>query len=137
MAEVAGQAYALEAGDSVKIHRELPHRFINEGTEDAEVLIVRGDVTSTDGTPLEDAVIDIWRTGPDGGYDLWDPRQPAYNFRGKLRTPGGKYEFQTMLPKPYTVPTEGPVGRCPECGMTLHGRVGATAAERAADSRAG
>ena len=23
----------------------------------------------------------------------------------------GSYEFQTMLPKPYTVPTEGPVGR--------------------------
>ncbi len=30
VAEVAGQAYALEAGDSIKIHRELPHRFINE-----------------------------------------------------------------------------------------------------------
>ena len=79
--------------------------------EDAEVLMVRGEVTSTDGAPLPDAVIDVWQTGPDGGYDLWDPRQPAYNFRGKIRTPGGKYEFQTMLPKPYTVPTEGPVGR--------------------------
>ena len=32
---------------------------------------------------------------------------------------------------------EGPAVRCPECGMTLHGRVGATAAERGADSRAG
>jgi catechol 1,2-dioxygenase len=78
---------------------------------DAEVLLVRGAVTSTGGTPLEDAVVDVWQTGPDGGYDLWDPRQPAYNFRGKLRSPGGRYEFQTMLPKPYTVPTDGPVGR--------------------------
>ena len=40
VAEVAGQAYTLEAGDSVKIHRELPHRFINEGTEDTEVFII-------------------------------------------------------------------------------------------------
>jgi protocatechuate 3,4-dioxygenase beta subunit len=23
----------------------------------------------------------------------------------------GRYEFQTMVPKPYTVPTDGPVGR--------------------------
>lgn len=40
VAEVAGQAYALGAGDSIKIHRELPHRFLNEGTEDTELLII-------------------------------------------------------------------------------------------------
>ena len=40
VAEVAGQAYTLDAGDSVKIHRELPHRFINAGTEDTEVFII-------------------------------------------------------------------------------------------------
>ena len=70
-------------------------------------------VTSTDGTPLPDAVIDIWQTGPNGGYDIWDERQPEYNFRGrwKVESEDGAYEFQTMLPKPYTVPTDGPVGR--------------------------
>ena len=41
-------------------------------------------VTSTDGTPLPDAVIDIWQTGPSGGYDIWDERQPDYNFRGRF-----------------------------------------------------
>lgn len=40
IAEVAGQAYVLTTGDSVKIHRELPHRFLNESGEDAEVLII-------------------------------------------------------------------------------------------------
>jgi protocatechuate 3,4-dioxygenase beta subunit len=84
-----------------------------EGMGDADVLFVRGSVTSTDGTPLPDAVIDIWQTGPDGGYDIWDERQPEFNFRGRWRVEdaGGAYAFQTMLPKPYTVPTEGPVGR--------------------------
>ena len=84
-----------------------------EGMGDADVLFVRGSVTSTDGTPLPDAVIDIWQTGPNGGYDIWDERQPEFNFRGrwKVEDGAGAYEFQTMLPKPYTVPTEGPVGR--------------------------
>jgi catechol 1,2-dioxygenase len=77
-----------------------------------EVLFVRGSVTSADGTPLPDAVLDIWQTGPSGGYDIWDERQPDFNFRGRFGVAAsGAYEFQTMVPKPYTVPTDGPVGR--------------------------
>ena len=90
----------------VKIYEEY------EGSEDGEVLFVRGKVTSTDGTPLPGAVIDIWQTGPSGGYDIWDERQPEFNFRGRFNpAESGEYEFQTMVPKPYTVPTDGPVGR--------------------------
>ena len=90
----------------VKIYEEY------EGMGDGDVLFVRGSVTSTGGAPLPEAVVDVWQTGPDGGYDVWDPRQPAYNFRARMRVDGsGRYEFQTMVPKPYTVPTDGPVGR--------------------------
>ena len=90
----------------VKIYEEY------EGMGQGDVLFVRGTVTSTSGAPLPDAVVDVWQTGPDGGYDVWDPRQPDYNFRGRMRVEeSGRYEFETMLPKPYTVPTDGPVGR--------------------------
>jgi protocatechuate 3,4-dioxygenase beta subunit len=90
----------------VKIYEEY------EGAENGDVLFVHGRVTSADGTPLSGAVLDIWQTGPDGGYDLWDERQPDYNFRGRFGVDeDGSYEFQTMVPKPYTVPTDGPVGR--------------------------
>ncbi|MBX6762799.1 MAG: hypothetical protein IRY88_03855 [Rubrobacteraceae bacterium] len=69
-------------------------------------------VTSTDGTPISGAVFDVWQTGPTGGYDVWDENQPDYNFRGRFGVEeDGGYEFQTMVPKPYTVPTDGPVGR--------------------------
>jgi protocatechuate 3,4-dioxygenase beta subunit len=94
--------------------RDAPVKLYEEydGMGDGDVLMVRGTVTSAGGGPLEDAIVDVWQTGPDGGYDLWDPRQPAFNFRGRMKVQaGGAYEFQTMLPKPYTVPTEGPVGR--------------------------
>lgn len=40
IAEVAGQPYELDAGDSIKIHRELPHKLTNPGVVDAEVLII-------------------------------------------------------------------------------------------------
>jgi len=91
----------------VKIYEEY------EGVENGDVLFVHGRVTSTDGgVPISGAVLDIWQTGPDGGYDIWDERQPDYNFRGRFGVgEDGSYEFQTMVPKPYTVPTDGPVGR--------------------------
>jgi protocatechuate 3,4-dioxygenase beta subunit len=90
----------------VKIYEEY------EGAQKGDVLFVRGRVTSADGTPLSGAILDIWQTGPDGGYDIWDERQPAYNFRGRFGVEeDGGYEFQTMVPKPYTIPTDGPVGR--------------------------
>jgi len=40
IAEVAGQLYELSAGDSIKIHRELPHKFTNQGNADAELLVI-------------------------------------------------------------------------------------------------
>ncbi len=94
--------------------RERPVRIYEdyEGMGECDVLFVAGRGTSADGTPLPDAVLDVWQTGPDGGYDLWDARQPAYNFRGRFGVDeSGSYEFQTVAPRPYTVPTDGPVGR--------------------------
>jgi protocatechuate 3,4-dioxygenase beta subunit len=93
--------------------RERPAKIYEEyeGMGEGDVLFVRGSVRSVDGAPLADAVVDVWQTGPNG-YDFWDPRQPENNFRGRLRVDeSGAYEFQTMVPTPYTVPTEGPVGR--------------------------
>jgi protocatechuate 3,4-dioxygenase beta subunit len=94
--------------------REAPVKIYEEyeGSENGDVLFVRGKVTSTEGAPLPEAMLDVWQTGPSGGYDIWDERQPEFNFRGRFgASESGEYEFQTMVPKPYTVPTDGPVGR--------------------------
>lgn len=94
--------------------REAPVKIYAdyEGMGEGDILFVSGQVTGVDGAPLPDAVLDVWQTGPNGGYDVWDPRQPEYNFRGRFGVDAsGHYEFQTMVPKPYTVPTDGPVGR--------------------------
>lgn len=40
IAEVEGQLYELGTGDSIKIHRELLHRFVNQAETEAEILII-------------------------------------------------------------------------------------------------
>jgi transcriptional regulator with XRE-family HTH domain len=40
VAEVGDQAYELSTGDSIKIHRELLHRFLNRSDAEAEILII-------------------------------------------------------------------------------------------------
>jgi transcriptional regulator with XRE-family HTH domain len=40
VAEIEGREYPLSPGDSIKIHRELAHRFTNMSSEDAELLII-------------------------------------------------------------------------------------------------
>ena len=105
--DVEGPMYTDAPPFRTKIYEEY------EGiSPDDDVLFVRGTVSSTGGEPLPEAVVDVWQTGPDGGYDVWDERQPDGNFRGRIKPrDDGTYEFQTMLPKPYTVPTTGPTGR--------------------------
>jgi catechol 1,2-dioxygenase len=69
-------------------------------------------VRSVDATPLPDAVIDIWQTGPQGATTSGTSASRVQLPRAlEGRVDDGAYEFETMLPKPYTVPTEGPVGR--------------------------
>ena len=95
--------------------REAPVKIYEdyEGMGDDDVLFVARHVTSTGGD-----------AAPRGGR-----RRLADRARRRLRrlgrAPAGvqlpraharrrttaRYEFQTMLPKPYTVPTDGPVGR--------------------------
>lgn len=79
----------------------------------------RGSVLSAGGTPIAGAVLDVWQTAPNGLYDVQDPSQPEMHLRGRFTTgPDGRYEFHTMKPVSYPVPTDGPVGRL----LDLQGR---------------
>ncbi len=75
--------------------------------------VVRGRVTDEDGTPIVGAEVDVWQTNDDGLYDVQQPGvQPEMNMRGMFRTDeNGNYSFVTVKPLPYSIPTDGPVGR--------------------------
>jgi hydroxyquinol 1,2-dioxygenase len=72
---------------------------------------VEGTVTGTDGQPVPDARIEVWEADDDGFYDVQygDDRVAA---RGHLRTAAdGTYRFWAVVPTPYPIPHDGPVGR--------------------------
>jgi hydroxyquinol 1,2-dioxygenase len=70
-----------------------------------------GRVLSVDGTPLENALLDIWSGDGDGNYDMQLPAETGMRARGRIRTDTqGRYWFRSIRPTFYPVPTDGPVG---------------------------
>jgi hydroxyquinol 1,2-dioxygenase len=71
-----------------------------------------GRVLSNDGTPLANALLDIWSGDGEGHYDVQIPGETGMKARGKIRTDGeGRYWFRSIRPTFYPVPTDGPVGQ--------------------------
>jgi hydroxyquinol 1,2-dioxygenase len=71
---------------------------------------VSGQVRDTDGHPIAGARIDVWEADEDGFYDVQytDDRSAG---RGRLRAGAdGGYRFWSVLPAPYPIPHDGPVG---------------------------
>lgn len=76
-----------------------------------EPAVVTGRVLSIDGTPIPNALLDIWETDENGLYEQQDPDQPDMNLRGKFRTDSeGRYCFVGIKPVSYPIPDDGPVG---------------------------
>jgi len=82
-----------------------------EGAED-DILFVSGQVVSSeDGRPLANAVLDVWQANGKGDYENEDSTQPDYNLRGRMLTDkNGRYEFRTIVPAAYEIGKGGPVG---------------------------
>ena len=77
-----------------------------------EPAVVMGQVLSTNGTPIPDALLDVWETNEHGLYEQQDPDQPDMNLRGKFRTDSqGRYCFIGIKPVSYPIPDDGPVGQ--------------------------
>jgi hydroxyquinol 1,2-dioxygenase len=77
-----------------------------------EPVVVTGRVLSTNGTPIPDALLDVWETDENGLYEQQDPEQPEMNLRGKFRTDiEGRYCFVGIKPVSYAIPGDGPVGQ--------------------------
>jgi hydroxyquinol 1,2-dioxygenase len=77
-----------------------------------EPALYSGHVLSADGTPLENALLDIWSGDGEGNYDMQIPGETGMKARGRIRTDAaGRYWFRSIKPTFYPVPTDGPVGR--------------------------
>ncbi|MEO3830252.1 intradiol ring-cleavage dioxygenase [Actinomadura sp. B10D3] len=71
---------------------------------------VSGQVRSTDGSPIAGARVDVWEADEDGFYDVQYSGDRSAG-RGRLRSGAdGEYRFWSVLPAPYPIPHDGPVG---------------------------
>lgn len=82
-------------------------------TAAAEHTYLHGRVLSAaSGRPLENAVLDIWHTAPNGLYEQQDPNQVDMNLRGRFITAAdGKYAIYCLRPTTYPIPGDGPAGK--------------------------
>jgi hydroxyquinol 1,2-dioxygenase len=80
-------------------------------------LLVRGVVQDAEGQPIQGAAIDMWQTGENGLYATQDDHVPDSAFRCKMAcNEDGRFTFVTVLPGPYMVPDDGPVGELLRAG---------------------
>lgn len=82
------------------------------GGAPGEPAFISGTVRAADGTPIANAVVDVWQADGDGIYDVqYTDKNGALFARGRLHTDAqGKYAFKSILPEFYSIPTDGPVG---------------------------
>lgn len=90
---------------------ELPNgaQIVEKPTEPE--IVVYGKVSANDGTPLANALIQVWQTSERGLYDLQECNGESMDMRGNFRTDAdGRYYFRTVRPLGYSIPMDGPVG---------------------------
>lgn len=77
-----------------------------------EPLSVTGRVMSLDGQGVGGAIVEVWHANAEGLYENQEPdRQPEFNLRGHFRADGqGRFRFDTIKPRGYMLPSDGPVG---------------------------
>lgn len=71
---------------------------------------ISGTVRSVDGTPIPNAVLDVWQADADGNYESQLGIEEA-RLRAKYRArEDGTYCLRSIVPLGYAIPMDGPVG---------------------------
>jgi len=80
--------------------------------EAGEPLYVEVTIADLDGRPVADAEIDVWQSDAEGFYDVQREGLETHSLRARLTSgPDGRARFWSILPTPYPIPDDGPVGR--------------------------
>ncbi|THW87556.1 aromatic compound dioxygenase [Aureobasidium pullulans] len=78
---------------------------------DGEPLLVVCTVKDVDGNPISGAKVDVWETDSKGFYDVQHADRTGPDGRAVLTSDSaGNFWFKAILPVPYPIPHDGPVG---------------------------
>lgn len=102
---VLGPFYVVDAP-------EVPSGSDISGGMTGTPLYVEGSVSSADGRPLQDVLVDVWHTDDDGYYDVQQLDDlGGLAGRARFRTDReGRFRFWSIMPTYYPIPDDGPVG---------------------------
>jgi len=75
-------------------------------------MLVTGSVSTVDGRPLADAIVDVWHSDDDGYYDVQQLDEIGdLAMRARFHTDAnGRFHFWSIKPAAYPIPHDGPVG---------------------------
>ncbi len=91
---------------------ELPLGANIVANRTAPEIVLYGQVTDNNGTPLPNALVQAWQTDEHGLYDVQAHEDAHMDMRGNFRTDAnGNYHFRTVRPLGYSIPMDGPVGK--------------------------
>ncbi|SDH28267.1 catechol 1,2-dioxygenase, partial [Alteribacillus persepolensis] len=69
------------------------------------------NVSNTEGKPLANTRVEFWQNDHSAKYSNFDSDAPDFNLRGHFYTDeNGDFEVKTIVPVPYSIPTDGPTG---------------------------
>jgi len=104
---IEGPYYVPEAPEQGS-RGTVPMRADEGGTP----LTWTGRVSSTDGSSLAGAKVEVWHADADGFYSQYAPNIPEWNLRGTFTADDdGAFEIRTVQPAPYQIPTDGACGK--------------------------
>jgi catechol 1,2-dioxygenase len=91
--------------------RKRGETIASDDTKGERVRITGRVSDLTTGSPVAGTMLDVWQAATNGLYENQDKNQPDYNLRGRFRADeAGTFELMALLPTPYPVPIDGPVG---------------------------
>ena len=91
---------------------DMHHGDLMSHDENGEPLLVLCTVKDVSGSPISGAKIDIWETDSSGHYDVQQPNREGPDGRCVMRTDEkGDFWFKAIVPVPYPIPHDGPVGQ--------------------------
>lgn len=91
---------------------EVQHGSVLHHDPEGTRLLVIGSVKDTQGNPLSDVKVDVWEGDSKGFYDVQNPNRTGPDGRGVLHSGAdGLFYLKAIVPVPYPIPMDGPVGK--------------------------
>ncbi|KAL4891435.1 Intradiol ring-cleavage dioxygenase [Aspergillus ambiguus] len=90
----------------------MDHGAVLHADPDATRLLCVCSVRDSRGNPVPDVKVDVWEGDSRGFYDVQNPNRAGPDGRGVLRSDAtGTFFFKAIVPVPYPIPMDGPVGK--------------------------